>query len=98
MAQKNAGTSESFKTKITSFIEEYNHFLKQNGVDEISPKIGDKIDLDIHEGAFPLPLDLAKQYFPQIEKLEAGMIIEIQSAGYSYHGRTLIPAQVGVVQ
>lgn len=61
--------------------------LSRHGVVEFDPT-GEKFDPNVHEAMFQAP----------IPGKEAGTVFETQKSGFMLKGRTLRPAQVGVVQ
>lgn len=60
--------------------------FERHGLVPLLPSKGDKFDPKIHEALFVAP----------DSDLEPGSVAHVQKIGYSLHGRTLRPAQVGV--
>ncbi len=61
--------------------------LERHGVKQFDPT-GEKFDPNLHEALYMAP----------IPGKEAGTVAECSKLGYMMKGRTLRPAQVGVVQ
>ncbi len=60
--------------------------LKKNGIEPISPEVGDRFDPKLHEAMFEAPVPGTK----------AGDIIEVSAEGFMIYDRLLRPAHVGV--
>lgn len=72
--------------------------LGRHGVVEFDPT-GEKFDPNKHEAMFRVPKAVANQARMEGggKELEEGMVMDCQKTGYMLKGRTLRPAQVGVV-
>lgn len=68
--------------------KELQNTFKRFGVEQFSPKDGDKFDHNLHHAMFEAP----------IPDKEPGTVCNVSKTGYTLKGRVLRPAQVGVVK
>ena len=67
-------------------LRELVQVMTKNGIEAITPAVGEKFDPQVHEAMFEAPV-------PGTAK---GDILEVMATGFTLNGRLLRPAQVGV--
>lgn len=66
----------------------YLQVFRRHGLEQISPKIGEKFDPSLQEAMFELP----------VPEQETGTVAHVIRSGWTLHSRCIRSAQVGVVR
>jgi len=81
-------TGDEWAKGIEYIKKQFEQILKQNGVEEILPKIEDEFDINLHEAI----KEIEKK---EIEELrDKNKISKIISCGYKLNGKVIVPARV----
>ena len=78
-------TGDEWAKGIEYIKKQFEQVLKQNGVEEILPKIGDEFDINLHEAIKEKEIDELK---------DKNKIKKIISCGYKLNGKVIVPAKV----